>query len=129
MKTRRKKSLLLTVILTIAMVAALSFSAYAAQSDAVSQDGLTAQLFTDKDAYEANESVAVTVRVDNQTGKEVSIVTTINVPESVKLANERAAYEPQDLPAEAVHRSGHRLCRSQTLSHQRRNGAKVLPAH
>lgn len=93
MKTRRKKSLLLTVILAIVMTLALTFSAYAAQSDAVSKDGLTAQLFTDKDAYAANESVVVTVRVDNQIGKEVSIVTTINVPESAKLANESATYE------------------------------------
>jgi len=69
--------LLLTVILTIAMVVALAFSAYAAKSDAVSKDGVTAQLSTNKDAYTANESVAVTVRVDNQTGKEVSIVATI----------------------------------------------------
>lgn len=90
---KEKKSLLLTVLLVISMIAAMSLGVFAAQSDSLSKDGLTAQLFTDKDAYVSNESVAVTVRVDNQTGKEVSIVTTINVPENVKLANERAEYE------------------------------------
>ena len=91
MKTKRFR--LLTILLTAVMFVALSLNAYAAESDAVTQDGLTAQLFTDKDSYQTNEEVNATVRVDNHTGKEVFISTSLNVPEGVKLASGSTSYE------------------------------------
>ena len=91
MKTNRFR--LLTVLLAAVMLVALSLNAYAAQGNAVTQDGLTAQDFTDKDSYQTNESVNVTVRVDNHTGKDVFIRTEVEVPEGVTLANESAVYD------------------------------------
>jgi len=91
MKTNRFR--LLTVFLTVVMLIAFSLNLYAAQSNAVTKDGLTAQLFTDKDSYKANESVSATVRVDNHTGKSVFIFTSINVPDGVTLQNGSAAYD------------------------------------
>ena len=91
MKTNRFR--LLTVLLAAVMLVALSLNVHAAQSNAVTQEGLTAQVFTDKDSYKKNESVNVTVRVDNHTGKEVSIHTAVTVPEGVTLASESAVYD------------------------------------
>ena len=82
---KAKCSLLLSVLLIAVMIVVLGANAFAAQSNAVSKDGLTAQLFTDKDSYNANEQITVTVRVDNQSGTEAAIQTSVNVPESVKL--------------------------------------------
>ena len=91
MKTKRFR--LLTVLLTAVMLVALSLNVMAAKGNAVTQDGLTAQLFTDKDSYKAGESVKASVQVDNHTGKEVFIFTQINVPEGVTLASESAAFD------------------------------------
>ena len=84
---------LLTVLFTAVMLVALSLNVMAAKSNAVTQDALTAQLFTDKDAYKAGESVKASVQVDNHTGREVFIFTQINVPESVKLAGDTTAFD------------------------------------
>lgn len=92
MKTT-KRFRLLTVFLTVVMLVALSINVYAAQSNAVTKDGLTAQLFTDKNAYKSGESVKASVQVDNQTGREVFIFAQINAPESVKLAGDTAAFD------------------------------------
>lgn len=91
MRTNRFR--LLTVLLAAVMLVALSLNAYAAQGNAVTQDGLTAQVFTDKDSYQTNESVNVTVRVDNHTGKDVFIRTEVEVPVGVTLAAESASYD------------------------------------
>ncbi|MBR4061375.1 MAG: Ig-like domain-containing protein [Lachnospiraceae bacterium] len=91
MKTKRFR--LLTVLLTVVMLVALSLNVMAAKSNAVTQDGLTAQLITDKDSYKASESVKASVQVDNHTGREVFIFTQINVPESIKLSSESAAFD------------------------------------
>ena len=91
MKTNRFR--LLTVLLAAVMLVALGLNAYAAQGNAVTQDGLTAQVFTDKDSYQTNESVNVTVRVDNHTGKDVFIRTEVEVPAGVTLAAESASYD------------------------------------
>ena len=74
---------LLTVFLTAVMFVALSVNVYAASSNAVTKDGLTAQLFTDKDVYKADESVKATVSVDNHSGKEVFVSVSVNVPDGV----------------------------------------------
>ena len=94
MKTMRTNRFrLLTVLLAAVMLVALGLNAYAAQGNAVTQDGLTAQVFTDKDSYQTNESVNVTVRVDNHTGKDVFIRTEVEVPAGVTLAAESASYD------------------------------------
>jgi len=84
---------LLTVLLTAVMLIAPSLNVMAAKSNAVTKDGLTAQLVTDKDSYKVGESVKASVQVDNRTGKEVFIFAQINVPEGVKLASESAAFD------------------------------------
>ena len=81
MLSRKKR--LLPVLLVAVILVALSLNSYAAGSNAVTQDGITAQLFTDKDSYEAGESVKADVRVENHTGKRVKIVTSVKVPEMV----------------------------------------------
>ena len=91
MKTKRFR--LLTVLLAAIMMVVLSFNVLAAKSNAVTKDGLTAQLFTDKDSYKSGESVKVSVQVDNHTGREVFIFAQINAPEGVKLASENAAFD------------------------------------
>ena len=91
MKTNRFR--LLTVLLAAVMLIALSLNVFAASGNAVTKDGVTAQLFTDKDSYKSGESVNATVRVDNHTGKEVFIFTSVKVPESVTLANESATHD------------------------------------
>ena len=91
MKTKRFR--LLTVLLTVVMLVALSLNVMAAKSNAVTQDGLTAQLFTDKDSYKAGESVKASVQVDNHTGMEVFIFTEINVPAGVNLSSESTAFD------------------------------------
>ena len=93
MKTKPKSFRLLTVLLTAVMLVALSLNVMAAKSNAVTKDGLTAQLFTDKDSYKADESVKAAVQVDNHTGREVFIFTQMNAPESVKLASEAIAFD------------------------------------
>ena len=91
MKTRYVR--LVTLLLVIVMLLALSMNVMAARSDAVTQDGLTVQIFTDKDSYKHGESVKVTVQVDNHSGKKVSILTKINVPESTTLASQSATFK------------------------------------
>ena len=91
MKTKRFR--LLTVLLTTVMLVTLSLNVMAAKSSAVTQDGLTAQLVTDKDSYKAGESVKASVQVKNHTGREVFIFTQINVPEGVKLASESTTFD------------------------------------
>lgn len=91
MKTNRFQ--LLTVLLAAVMLVALSLNVHAAQSSAVTQDGLTAQVFTDKDSYKTNESVNATVRVDNHTGKDVWIRTYVTVPSGVTLAAESGVFD------------------------------------
>ena len=87
MKTKRYR--LLTVLLTVVMMFALSLNVMVAKSNAVTQDGLTAQLFTDKDSYKAGESVKTSVQVDNHSGREVFIFAQINVLEGAKLSKTR----------------------------------------
>ncbi len=91
MKTKSFR--LLTVLLAAVMFVALSLQVYAAQSNAVTKDGLTAQLFTDKDTYKTGESVKASVRVDNRTGKEVFIFNSFNVPSGVTLEGSTTAYD------------------------------------
>ena len=88
MRTRRFQ--LLTVLLAVVMMFALSIQAYAATSKPVTQDGITATLVTDKDSYTAGESVNATVKIENNTGKDVFIFTQITVPSAVKLAGASA---------------------------------------
>ena len=54
MKTKSFR--LLTVLLAAVMLVAMSLNVFAAKSNAVTKDGLTAQLFTDKDSYKTGES-------------------------------------------------------------------------
>lgn len=91
MKTKSFR--LLTVLMAAVMMVALSLNVLAAKSNAVTQDGITAQLVTDKDSYKAGESVKASVQVDNHTGREVFIFAQISVPEGVKLASENAAFD------------------------------------
>ena len=90
---KAKRYQLLTVLLAAVMMVALSLNVMAAKSNAVTQDGLTAQLFTDKDSYKSGESVKASIQVDNNTGKEVFIFAQINVPEGIKLASESASFD------------------------------------
>lgn len=87
---RTKRLHMLTILLTAVMFLALSLNVYAAKSNVVTQDGITAQLITDQDSYEKADSVQVTVKVDNLTGKEVVIKTTVNVPDGVTVVSGNA---------------------------------------
>ena len=91
MKTKSFR--LLTVFLTAVMMVALSLNVMAAKSNAVTKDGLTAQLFTDKDSYKAGESIKASVQVDNHTGREVFVFAQITVPEDVKLVGDNTAFD------------------------------------
>ena len=91
MKTKRFR--LLTVILAAVMMFALSMNVMAAKSNTVTKDGLTAQLFTDKDSYKAGESVKASVQVDNHTGKKVYVITQITAPDGVVLENANVAFD------------------------------------
>ncbi len=91
MKTKRFR--LLTVLLAAVMMLALSINVMAAKSNAVTKDGLTAQLVTDKDSYKAGESVKATVQVDNHTGKKVYIITQMTAPAGVVLENANVAFD------------------------------------
>ena len=84
---------LLTVVLTTVMMLALSLNVMAAKSNAVTKDGLTAQLFTDKDSYKAGESVKASVLVDNRTGKKVYVITQMTAPDGVMLENANVAFD------------------------------------
>ena len=64
---RKKRFRLWAVFLTAVMLVALSLNVAAAKGNAVSKDGLTAVLFTDKDSYKAGEAVKASVQVDNHT--------------------------------------------------------------
>ena len=87
-KTKRFR--LLTVLLAVVMMFALSIQAYAATSKPVTQDGLTATLVTDKDSYKAGESVNATVKIENNSGQDVFVFTQITVPSTVKLTGASA---------------------------------------
>ena len=87
-KTKRFR--LLTVLLAVVMMFALSIQAYAATSKPVTQDGLTATLVTDKDSYKTGESVNATVKIENNSGEQVFVFTDITVPSTVKLAGASA---------------------------------------
>ena len=91
MKTKRFR--LLTVLLAAVMMFALSMNVMAAKSNAVTKDGLTAQLFTDKDSYKAGESVKANVQVDNHTGEKVYVITQITAPDGVALENANVAFD------------------------------------
>ena len=93
MKTKPKRFRLLTVLLTAVMLVALSLNVMAAKGNAVTRDGLTAQLFTDKDSYKTGESVKASVQVGNHTGREVFVFAQINVPEGVRLASDSTAFD------------------------------------
>lgn len=84
---------LLTVILTVVMLVALSLNVMAAKGSAVTKDGLTAQLFTDKDSYKTGESVKVGVQVDNHTGREVFLFAEFKLSEEFKLTGESLAFD------------------------------------
>ena len=88
MKTKRFR--LLTVLLAVVMMFALSIQAYAATSKPVTQDGIIATLVTDKDSYKSGESVNATVKIENNSGQDVFAFTQITVPSSVKLAGANA---------------------------------------
>ena len=91
MKTKRFR--LLTVFLTVVMLLALSLNVYAAKSNAATRDGITAQLFTDKDAYKVGDKVNANVQVENNSGRNVFVFTNINLPEGVVLASGEAAQD------------------------------------
>ena len=93
MNKSTKKFRLLTVLLAAVMLIALSLNVYEASSNAITQDGLTAQLFTDKNSYKAGEAVNASVSVYNNTGKEVFVFTQINVPVVVKLAGDTNTFD------------------------------------
>ena len=93
MKMKTKFFRLLTVVLTTVMMLALSLNVMAAKSNAVTKDGLTAQLFTDKDSYKAGESVKASVLVDNRTGKKVYVITQMTAPDGVMLENANVAFD------------------------------------
>ena len=84
MKTKRFR--ILSVLLIVVMFWALSLNIFAATGNAVTRDGLTAQLFTDKDFYNTGDSVKASVQ-------EVFIFAEINVPEVLKLASKSAAFD------------------------------------
>ena len=90
---RTKSFRLLTVLFAVLMLLAQSLDAYAAYGSDVTQDGVKAQLFTDKDSYSANEPVYATVRVDNYTYKELFVFCKISAPEGVVFGNEVTAYD------------------------------------
>ena len=87
---KTKRFQLLTVLLAVVMMFALSIQAYAATSKPVTKDGITATLVTDKDSYSAGESLNATVKIENNTGKDIFIFTEITVPDGVKLAGASA---------------------------------------
>lgn len=91
MKTRSFR--LLTVLFAVVMLLAHSINTYAAYGNDVTQDGVKAQLFTDKESYSANEPVFATVRVDNYTYRELFVFCNISAPEGVVLGNEVTTYD------------------------------------
>ncbi|MBO5165616.1 MAG: endo-1,4-beta-xylanase [Lachnospiraceae bacterium] len=90
---KKKRFRFLTVVLATVMFVMLSLNTYAASGNAVTKDGLTAQLCTDKDSYKLNESVKATVQVDNHTGREVFVFTSVNVPEGATLLSDNVAFD------------------------------------
>ena len=91
MKTKSFR--LLTVLLASVMLIALSLNVMAAKSNAVTKDGLTAQLVTDKDSYKEGESVKASVQVDNHTGEKVYVITQMTAPDGVVLEHENVAFD------------------------------------
>ena len=83
---------LTTIPLLALMMFAMTLNVMAAQSNAVKENGLTVQMFTDKDSYKVGESIKVSLQVDNQTGSEVSISTEVNVPANATLASQSATF-------------------------------------
>ena len=65
----------------------------AASSEVVTKDGISVQMFTDKDFYELGESVRTKIQVDNQNSKEISFWTTVELPDGVLSGNEKVRYE------------------------------------
>ncbi len=92
-KKTQKRFRLLTTLLAAILFAAFSINVYAAQSNIVTQDGITAQLFTDKNSYAAEEKISATVSIENKTGREVYMAVYLSVPEKLVLANESTVYE------------------------------------
>ncbi len=90
---KAKRLQLMTALLTAVMMVALSLNVMAAKSNAVTKDGLTVQLFTDKDSYKSGESVKASIQVDNHTGTDILIYANIDVPKGVTLASESAAFD------------------------------------
>ena len=83
----------LTVVLSTVLLVMLSVNAYAASGNAITKDGITVQLFTDKASYTMNESVKATVQVENNTGKEVFVFANVKIPEGASLVSEKNAYD------------------------------------
>ena len=104
MKTTRFR--LLTIFLTFVMLLALSINAYAAQSNVVSRDGITAQLFTDKSSYKAGEKVDANVQVTNNTGYEIFVLTQIKMPKGITLASGVIAQDVRLVDGEVFNTSG-----------------------
>ena len=88
-----RRSRLLTAVLTLVMLVALSLNVMAAKSNEVTRDGLTAQLVTNKDSYKTGESVKATVQVDNQTGEKVYVITQMTASDGVLLENANVAFD------------------------------------
>lgn len=84
---------ILTILLATVMLLALSLNVMAAKSNAATKDGLTAQLFTDKDSYKTGEVVKASVQVNNNTGTDILIYAKIKVPDGLMLSNENTAFD------------------------------------
>ena len=85
---KRNSLRLLTILVALVMLMATRITAMAISSSAVNQDGVTAQLFADKNAYKTGELVNAYVQVDNNTDKQVTVSVQINVPEGLELAGD-----------------------------------------
>ncbi len=90
---KMKKFRPIAVFLTVLLLFAGSLQVNAASGEAVLQNGVTAQLITDKESYNANEAVWATVKVDNATGKAIEVSCTITAPEGVILADGNTVFK------------------------------------
>lgn len=73
------------IVALIILTATACLTVFAAQQ---SQDGLEAQIITDKESYTANENIKTSITVKNTNDYEISNLTvTANLPESLKLVD------------------------------------------
>ena len=84
---------LMTIFLSAVMMLAMSLNVMAAKSNTVTKDGLTVQLYTDKDSYKSGESVKASVQVENHSGKRIYAIAQINAPDGVILEHENVAFD------------------------------------